>query len=354
MNYGHKLGLGTYPYLNARVRVMKADMIPGKEYAKLAKMSVSEIARYLQDTRYKAEINEFAQKYNGAELIEQAIDANIGRTFSKLLAISTGEVRELAGAYLGRWDLWNVKAILRAKQSKIPREELELSLIACARIGSGEETEILKKESVEEILLFAGKKGYVLGADDALKAYKASGKLGDAENALNKAYYNSLLKKAEELPAQGKIFRAFLKTELDIRNIKTILRLKREGFKKEEIIKHLIYPGERLGKAELFGLAGAPSLDELAGALTKTYYGKILGESLKRMKETFSISPVQTALDRYWLSKAGLMLHQHPLSINPILGFMLSKEIEHKNIRLIARARASNLPEEVITDNIIA
>lgn len=351
---GAKMGLGTYPYINARVRAMKADLIPESEYLKLAKMSLPEIARYLQDTRYKEEINELAQKYSGAELVERAINANIGRAFTKILAISAGEVRELLDAYLGRWDLWNLKAIMRAKHSKAPAEELELALLSCGRIGCGGSGELCKKETVEDVLLLAEKEGYAVGVGEALKAYKATGKLSDAENTLNKAYYSSILAKAEGLPQQGKLFRAFLKTELDIRNIKTILRLKREGFKKEDIMKHLIFPGEKLGKSDLSKLAGASSMDELGGALMKTYYGQVLGDSMKKMKEKSSISPVQTALDKYWLGKAGLMLHQHPLSINPIMGFLISKEIEHKNIRLIARARATGLPEDTILENLVA
>lgn len=349
-----KLGLGSYPYINARVRAMKADLIPKGEYAKLAKMGLPEIARYLQETRYKEEINEFAPKYGGADLIEQAINKNIGHTFSKLLDISTGEIRSLLEAYLGRWDLWNLKAIMRAKQSKISREELELSLLSCGKIRGHQAEDLLKKEAVEDVLAAAAVKGYVAGAGDAEKAYKASGKISDVENILNKAYYDSLIEMAEGIPKQGALFRSFLKTELDIRNIKTILRLKREGFKKDDIMKHLIFPGERLGKSELSVLAAASSMDELGNALMKTYYGKALGASLKKMKDTGSISPVQTALDKYWLLKAGLMLHQHPLSINPIMGFMISKEVEHKNLRLIARTHASGLSEQTITENLVA
>ncbi len=349
-----KIGLGRYPYINTRVRAMKAGLIPKSDYMKLSKMSLPNIARYLQDGGYKMEINEFAQKYDGLNLIENAIEANLARTFSKLMRISSKEVSLLIEVYLGRWDLENIKALMRAKHSNIALEDTQRALIPCGKLSGPLVDELFKKNTVEELLELAKKKKYVLGAEDALNAYKAKRSLSDAENVLDKAYYSNLLFHAGNMPKQGKIIRAFIETEIDIRNLKLLFRLKREGFKKEDILKHILYPGARLGKSELSMLAATASVDELCSAMKKTHYGGVLAESLKKFRESGSMSPIQTALDKYWLAKADLMLHQHPLSINPILGFMLSKEIEYKNIRLIAHVHAFSLPESVIAENLIA
>ena len=349
-----KIGLGRYPYINTRVRAMKAGLIPKSDYMKLSKMSLPNIARYLQEGGYKNEINEFAQKYDGLNLIENAIEANLAATFSKLIRISSNEVSMLIEVYLGRWDLRNIKALIRAKHSKIPLEDVKRALIPCGNISGTLVEELFKKNTVEDLLEAAKKKKYVLGAEEAIQAYKAKASLCDAENVLDKAYYSNLLSHAESMPKQGKVIRAFIETEIDIRNLKLLFRLKREGFKKEEILKHVLYPGARLGKTDLSMLAATSSVDELCSAMKKTSYGAVLAESLKNFRESGSMSPIQTALDKCWLAKADLMLHQHPLSINPILGFMLSKEIEYKNIRLIAHVHAFNLPERVIAENLIA
>ena len=348
-----KIGLGRYPYINTRVRTMKAGLIPKSDYMKLSKMSLPNMARYLQEGCYKKEINEFAQKYDGLDLIENAIEANLAATFSKLIRISSNEVSMLIEVYLGRWDLRNIKALMRAKHSKIPLEDTKRALIPCGNISGSLVEELFKTNTVEDLLELAKKKNYIIGADEAIKAYNAKG-LCNAENVLDKAYYSDLLSHAENMPKQGKIIRAFIETEIDIRNLKLIFRLKREGFKKEDILKHILYPGAHLGKTELSMLAATPSVDELCIAIKKTHYGRILEESIKKYKDAGSMSPIQTALDKCWLAKADRMLHQHPLSINPILGFMLSKEIEYKNIRLIAHVHAFNLPEDVITENLIA
>ena len=349
-----KIGLGRYPYINTRVRTMKAGLISKADYMKLSKMSLPNMARYLQEGCYKKEINEFANKHEGLDLIENAIEANLAATFSKLIRISSNEVSMLIETYLGRWDLRNIKALMRAKHSKIPLEDARRALIPCGNISGPLVEELFKKNTVEELLELAKKKKYILGAEDAINAYKAKGNLCDAENVLDKAYYSDLLSHAENMPKQGKIIRAFIETEIDIRNLKLLFRLKREGFKKEDILKHILYPGARLGKTELSMLATTPSVDELCSAMKKTHYGGLLAESIKKYRDSGSMSPIQTALDKCWLAKADLMLHQHPLSINPILGFMLSKEIEYKNIRLIAHVHAFGLPESVITENLIA
>jgi vacuolar-type H+-ATPase subunit C/Vma6 len=145
-----------------------------------------------------------------------------------------------------------------------------------------------------------------------------------------------------------------VRTEVDIRNLRTIFRLKREkGMRKEQVMKYMILPGGHLGRDDLTVLASADEA-ELAPALGRTRYGPALGDSLKAYGGTGSLAPVQAALEKYWLRQIGLMFHQNPLSINPIIGYVLAKEREYKNVRLVAHAKGAGLPKEFITENIIA
>lgn len=343
--------LGNYPYINARVHVMKADLVDKSMYEKMPNMSIEDITRYLQDTTYKREINELATQYSGAELVERALDANVSRAFEKVLRLARKEVRFLIAGYLARWNLWNLKAMMRGKASGFPQEEVRKSLRPYGKLYDSFEA-IYKSPSIREILAASAKE--VPGAEKVLAHYDDRKEVRALENALDCRYYGALSRKAAELPRSGRLIQAFVRTEVDIRNLRTVLRLKREkGMKKEQVIKYMIMPGGHLKRDDLAELASAEEA-ELAAAIARTRYGPALADSLKGYKETASLAPVQTALEKFWLRQIGLMFHQNPLSINPIIGYILAKEREYKNVRLVAHAKDAGLPKEFITENIIA
>ena len=112
------LKLGTYPYLNTRVRVMKSKLMNKNDYSKLLKMSHEEISRFIADVDYRKEMDELAVKYTGADLLELAINANAAKSFSKIIRLSSGDAQLIIAQYLTRFDVLNLKTILRGVYSR--------------------------------------------------------------------------------------------------------------------------------------------------------------------------------------------------------------------------------------------
>jgi len=94
---------------------MKTKLVPAEMYARMMNMDMSEIARYLEETQYKDEIDALSKDYSGVELIEHATFANLAKTFRKLEEVSIDEPSFLILEYLRRWDVWNIKTLLRGK-----------------------------------------------------------------------------------------------------------------------------------------------------------------------------------------------------------------------------------------------
>ncbi|RQW78596.1 MAG: ATP synthase subunit C, partial [Methanothrix sp.] len=46
-----------YAYITGRVLAMKTKLVPAEMYARMMSMDMSEIARYLEETQYKDEID---------------------------------------------------------------------------------------------------------------------------------------------------------------------------------------------------------------------------------------------------------------------------------------------------------
>src|SRR5581483_2789222 len=108
---------GNYAYVTARVRAKKNQLLGADEYPKMLARDPSEIAKALQEGAYKAEIDELASRYRGAELVERATRLNLGRTYAQIQGFATGALAASVGLYLARYDVQNVKTIIRGKFS---------------------------------------------------------------------------------------------------------------------------------------------------------------------------------------------------------------------------------------------
>ena len=113
-----KLELGKYPYTYVRTAVMKSLLFKKDDYDKMLKMGFNEIAKLLQESHYKKEINELATEHSGADLLEMALNRNLSGSFKKLIRISTSELTLLIKEYAIRKDIEDINTILRGKLTK--------------------------------------------------------------------------------------------------------------------------------------------------------------------------------------------------------------------------------------------
>lgn len=379
----NKLKLDIYPYEYARVSAMKGKLIPKSEYQKLLKLELQSFIRYLEDTDYKEALVEMSKQHSGIQLVERATWKNTADTFAKLLRISSAEPLIIIRAYSKRWDYQNLLTVIRAINAR--------NIKYATNAATDAEKHELSQE-IQKIIMPIGTKKpeffmQLLDAEDADEAIKNSGLIGGfgiggfgkrtgksgtgksgtgkngisanitgvtdtteiavIETMLYRAYYSESLALADALP-QGNAFADFLKTEIDILNIKTLLRLIREQFPAEAIKKHLIYSGLKLGERKLNAIASAPNLDEAVKMLKKTAYGNLIINTQE------SLIDAELALEKFLITESFLKSHKEMLTVISILSYMLAKEIEARNLRVIAKAKASGIDADYIETKLLA
>lgn len=344
-----KIKLREYPYTYARVSVMKSKLIRKESYNKLLKMGISEIAKFLQDTEYKREIDELGIKKSGVPLIESALSLNMVRTFIKLKRIAEDQgLRQVIDLYMIRRDIWNIKAILRGKHSSQNEEEIRDLLVPVGMLGEHMLNELIKKESIGDVI-----KAINFMPFDNLRrtfaAYKEKKSLFELENALDHDYYSYLIEFSKRLPKEGRLFREFIENEIDIHNIKMLLRLKRERIQKKDIQQYLFYPGAKLSRPELARLADADDIQSIMKMLPKMGVRHFFRESEKKE----DLTEIELGLNRYLLDRAILLIHQNPLSVDVILGYMFAKEIEIRNLRTIIKGKQLGMGESFIEKELV-
>lgn len=347
-----RINLKRYPYTYVRTAVMRSLLFKKEDYHKMLKMGFSEIANFLQGSHYKKEINALATEYSGADLLELALNRSLAESFKKLIRISPYELSLLIKEYIKRKDIEDIKTILRGKFTSTNERLIESSITAAGTLSYDFLLSLLKKESIEEILKSSKIAEYSI-SKDGLKVLKEKNNLVGIENALDKCYYNHLIQFSSILPKEGTLFRDFLLKEVEILNILTLIRLKKAKLGKEIVKDFIILSGNKSSDSKMMSLAELDNLEELSRMLERTEYKNIIAKGIEEFKKNGSLITFEAQLYKYLLNKSALFMHQHPLSIDVILGYMFAKDIEVRNLKVIVKGKQLGLSEEFIESQLV-
>ncbi len=345
--------IGNNAYATARVKTRKAFLYPKETYLKLLQMDLPEISRFIEESRYKKEVDELATKYSGIDLLEYALNLNMAREMNEILSFSMGDLKVLMGAYLMRWDVWNIKSILRGKNYGASEEEIKETLVPAGELPMPKLVDLIRKGSIPDVIDGLNGTKFYKPLYNLLDDFNKTHTLSRLENGLDKAYYANLL--SINLPGSNaeRLFMNFVRREIDITNLRTLLRLKRQGLEHEKIMEYIVPGGSKLNVDAVRKFAQATSFDELLNMLKETPYWADIAEAVEKYRETRSLNAIEVALTKSLIGYAEKISHSYPLSITPILGYVVRKNVEINNIRTIARGKETRLGDEAIRSQMV-
>jgi V/A-type H+-transporting ATPase subunit C len=339
---------GNYAYVCARVKAKKTFLISKDNYPKLLLMDLNEIGRFLGETQYKVEMTELATRYEGVNLIELGTSKNLARVFTDILGYSKGELREMLERYLMRWDIWNIKTVLRGKYCGATAEDIREDIVAAGRFDEEDINVLISLDGVEDVLREL-KKGEGLTIPDTILAdYQESKNLAPIEDYLDKLYYGRILACIRCRSTAERMFKQFLRKEVDATNLMTLMKLKKHRITPDHPENYFIDGGDELDMRTLMELGRAESMDQVVSDLADYSFYPDIKDALEEMKQTGSLTPVSLAMQRHLLQSSEKFSHLYPLSVLPIMDYMLRKKKEVDNIRIIARCKESALEPDQI------
>ena len=344
-------GASNYEYVTARVRARRASLFEDEDYRKLVRMGPGEIARFMEESTYEREVNALGARHDGVDLIEYALNANLARNFEDLLRWCDGPLYDQVARYLRKFDAWNVKTLLRGVYADADAQTIEDDLIPAGELEERFLGTLVELGTVEEVV--EGLAGTTFGEPlaGALGDYEETGLLVPLENAVDRAYYERLMGDLAGDDRATQLYVEFLQAEIDFRNVRNALRIARSGAD-IDVSEYFIEGGRLFDSAELRTLAGSP--DDLVARLRESTYGDELEAALDQLEESESLIGFEHALDAALLEYSDLLSHVYPLSVCPVLAYVLAKEQEVNNIRAIARGREAGLgPEEIEADLVV-
>jgi V/A-type H+-transporting ATPase subunit C len=337
----------SYLYVNATVMAKEGKFISQGRWDDLwGCASPGEIASLLEATDYFPYLSEGA--VSDAKELEKAILAEfsvVGMEISKIIPKGAWPIRE----YLARrWDVINIRTAIRGMQSGAKKEDIVEFFLEGGELGITFLRAIVDAEGMEDLVALLTRTPYH-SLSQGLGRYAETKNLFFLESLLDKAFWEDLwLKVLNRRVSKG--FREFLEVCVETQNLKIILRAKHGGLLREEIEPCLI-PECKI----LDGLLMAFDEEDIAGLLPlldSTPYFEPLASCQPEYENTGSILAFEEVLDGAVLAKGEDIRKKRPFGPGPLIGFLVAKEMEVRNLLALVRSTEVELNREEVREAI--
>ena len=323
-----------YGYINARVRGMKAKLL-GSEFFSAA-LETSDFRAFmatLAQSPYMRELEEAQARFEGLKALDAALARNFYHTTRSILNFSDGQPHELIALLLLRYDLYNLKAIARAKHAERDVEDVQEVFFPAGRL------KLPVLEAVAGAPDMAAAAQALLASPTPLRGafaraaqrYQSERDLYALELTLDRAYFKEIFAALKRLDPPADFVR-YLRREVDATNLRTALKLRGREVDSSELF---ISGGKEIGRS---------TFDAILNDGSQSALQVLAGTSFAVVAEAATLSEAEEAI-RAVLNKNARRLAADPLDIGVVANFLRLKEAETARLRLLARGKYYGVPQ---------
>jgi len=343
-------------YVNARVKAMKGRLLnPAVFETLILKPDIESMITELGTTAYKEEIEKASIQYHGIMCIEVALRRDFTSSFRKIFNFMKGDESEkYVKILLGRWDVQNIKTILRGKNIHVTTAEIHDCLIPAGELDDTTMIELVKQPDVKAVIDLLATWGisYAKPLTRNFKEYSEKRDLAILEYAIDRFYYKNALRAVKGESYDDSLVREMIMTEIDVTNIKNVFRMIRDRVDVEEVKNYLLGGGTILDTEKLLTMVKTGTFAGAIKLLENTPYAfltKVPEDVLKAQK----ISVLEKDLEKYLITLGVGRFLGDPLSVAVPIGYIWAKYNEVTNIRIIARCKTADVPEKEIRGELV-
>jgi len=340
-----------YAYVYARIRARLSDLLGNKDIRALVDARKEDFLAILMDSPYRASMAKENLTEVDARVIERALKQELIHQYLMVIRSTDAAVRDFMIELFRRFEVMNVKAIIRVKSVGMATGTTESVLLFPVEPFFRDYRDILVEAgSLEDAIKRFGEpyRGVLEDSFQDYKKEKGNGKrLLDLENALDRDLFGAIWDKKEHLGrADREAMEKVIGTELDIANLMTMLRCKEEGIAGAEMERYFMPYSYAL---DLDAVQDAMSADNIPSAiqlLPDSPYKSVLSDAIHHYEEQKSLVTFELALQRYFLRWIRKVMSGYPIDIGTVLGYLYLKEVEIRNLCTIAVCKENELPAE--------
>jgi V/A-type H+-transporting ATPase subunit C len=282
-----------------------------------------------------------------ATAIQHSLDQNFLRTLTMMQKDSTKKLRAFYDLYSQKIDFYLVKNEIKSiLQGNKKNQSVQTTLVPQTK-QLLEKLQTASKESLPQLLTALGFKDELI-----LEISKDSPDLLTVDALFDKQYIDTFT----ELRVPHKCEQAhhdFIKNMIDMVTIKHLLRAKQLALPPDRCKTFYLGEGKQIARWHFEQLADASDVPETITALEGTSYFSLLSTKLEQYKKEKSVHVFETSVESAFLARIKEISHQNYLTMGPSLRFLVSKEFEIKNLKVIVKGIAENISTEIIKNNLV-
>lgn len=338
-----------YGYSNARLRGMRSKLLRTEALERLTQADdIHQLIQELMQTQYGPDLEEALLMGRDAANVAVALRHNLIRTYGKVFDFMNAEAKDICATLLGRWDVFNLKSIIRGKHVDLPAGEVGEGLFP---VGS------LKQVDLDGLLLQSDIRGVIDTAStwglpqapamrEGYVEYQKTGELADLELALDRYYSTWAAKRLSRRGRNYEMGRRILGIQIDTLNLIMVFRAARENLEPQQSQEYFLLGGRDVGIDFYTRLAALSDVDEILDELRATRFGKLMDDAALHYVETMSIATFERALEDYFTRKVIAVGSTDPLGVGIPLAYLWSKQNEVTNVRIITKATEIGIPAD--------
>ena len=338
-----------------RLLVHFPEFLPKESYpALVGAADINEIVKTLEATSYGPEIIANAASYQGAPLLEIAINRTTVRRNRVALESAPFAGKPIIGAYLRRWDVENIGLILSAKAQGRALAETEPFLVSSREIPAGlfagsmtidDFRVLLQQPTVEAVAQALVRFGYGTTLLGLLDEYSRTKDIFPLLQALDRQYYQTALASLQYFQGDEWVVRAFLRSEIDVRNTLLFLKAKDAELPMEAAVGRFIEGGD-LARSVFEDAYQGRSVPDMVATLSNRFPTLVEGTTLYTQSRT--LTGYEVALSRDRAVRELKRLRTYPLSIAVAFSYLFLAELERSDLRRIIYGKLYGLAPQAL------
>lgn len=332
-----------FAYPNAKFEAIGNPFITEKELSRVAD------SKDLSD--FKDALNaskDYNLSGNSTYELQQSLDDNLIQTIEMMQKDSSKKMNNFFNTYIEKIDIYLIK---NAIKNKLEDEKIDEKTIDRAMLPATKKLlqEIMdsEKQNIPELL-----KNY--GFDKEVLELFSEEKIDYLK--LDTAIDKHIIDKIKQVKVPYKCDKAkqrFVNNIVDITNVKNVLRAKQLGYDEEAIKKLFLGEGQEIAPWKLKEISEADSVPQVISSLEGTSYYDPLKNAIEDYNKEGSVQVLENALDSHFLKLVENISTQNYVTIGPSIRFIVSKEYEIQNLKIVAKGVGEGLSLDIIKSFLI-
>jgi V/A-type H+-transporting ATPase subunit C len=323
-----------YAYAVARVRAIEKKLLDKSKIDRMVDAkSANDAVKILGEAGYGLSGGDI----DGVSNYEKLLDEENKKVYDILKEIAPEP--EIFKLFLQRNDYHNAKVILK---SEFLERDVDDILVDSGSIPASKLKLMIKERSMSDMPSIMRK-----AVDECIDTFNRTGDPQVIDIILDRALFRQMGEIANSIGNRFVV--NLVRIYIDLANIKTFLRVKSMGKSWDFLQKILLDGGSIDNKIFLQNLQ--EPLDSFVNAIKFTQYGDFCEEGIEGYKNTGSLTKFEKLSDNFILSfvKNSKFV---AFGVEPLIGYLVAKETEIKNARIIMVGKVNKIPGDIIRERL--